>query len=234
MCGRYVVTNAVTKTKNIVKTAINVQDSDNYNAHPYQNLPVVKKYKNGNTVENLKWGIIPSWAKQKDFKALINARLETIDEKVSFKKLIKMQRCVVVADGFYEWKNVEGHKRKQPMFLTTIDGSPFAFAGLWEVWSNGQELDNTGEPLQLFSCTLVTCEPNAAIADVHDRMPVMLPPDAWDTWLDRNNRDLKALQELLVPAPSGLIRMHPVSTEVNNVRNNGPHLVDEAEPVTGG
>ena len=80
MCGRYVVTNAVTKTKNIVKTAINVQDSDNYNAHPYQNLPVVKKYKNGNTVENLKWGIIPSWAKQKDFKALINARLETIYE----------------------------------------------------------------------------------------------------------------------------------------------------------
>ena len=90
MCGRYVVTNAVTKTKNIVKTAINVQDSDNYNAHPYQNLPVVKKYKNGNTVENLKWGIIPSWAKQKDFKALINARLETIDEKISFKKLIKL------------------------------------------------------------------------------------------------------------------------------------------------
>ena len=81
MCGRYVVTNAVTKTKNIVKTAINVQDSDNYNAHPYQNLPVLKKYKNGNTVENLKWGIIPSWAKQKDFKPLINARLETIENK---------------------------------------------------------------------------------------------------------------------------------------------------------
>ena len=95
MCGRYVITNAVTKTKNIVKTAINVQDSDNYNAHPYQNLPVVKKYKNGNTVENLKWGIIPSWAKQKDFKALINARLETIDEKVSFKKLIKTQRSQI-------------------------------------------------------------------------------------------------------------------------------------------
>ena len=89
MCGRYVITNAVTKTSKIVKSAIQVEDSENYNAHPYQKLPVIKKYKNGNTLENLKWGLIPSWAKEKDFKALINARLETIDEKVSFKKLIK-------------------------------------------------------------------------------------------------------------------------------------------------
>ena len=86
MCGRYVITNAVSKTSKMVKTAINVEDSENYNAHPYQNLPVIKKYKNGNTLENLKWGIVPSWAKKKDFKPLINARLETIVEKVSFKK----------------------------------------------------------------------------------------------------------------------------------------------------
>jgi len=87
MCGRYVITNAVSKTSKIVKTAIKVEDSENYNAHPYQKLPVIKKYNNGNTLENLKWGIVPSWAKKKDFKPLINARLETIDEKVSFKKL---------------------------------------------------------------------------------------------------------------------------------------------------
>ena len=105
MCGRYVITNAVSKTSKMVKTAIKVEDSENYNAHPYQNLPVIKKYNNGNTLENLKWGIVPSWAKKKDFKPLINARLETIDEKVSFKKLIKLQRCVAVADGFYEWKS---------------------------------------------------------------------------------------------------------------------------------
>ena len=94
--------------------------------------------------------------------------------------------------------------------------------------------DDAGKPLQLFSCTIVTCEPNDKIVDVHDRMPVMLPPDTWDTWLDRDNRDLEALQELLAPVPSGSIRMHPVSTAVNNVRNNGPHLVAEAEPVTSG
>jgi putative SOS response-associated peptidase YedK len=165
---------------------------------------------------------------------MINARAETLAEKHSFKRSFATRRCIIPADGFYEWKKVEGHKRKQPMFLAMIDGSLFAFAGLWEVWTNEHELDDAGEPLQLFSCTIVTCEPNDKIADVHDRMPVMLPPDTWDTWLDRENCDLEALQELLVPSPSGLIRMHPVSTEVNNVRNNGPYLVDEAEPVTSG
>ena len=104
MCGRYVITNPVSKTRKIVKTSIKVEDIENYNAHPYQNLPVIKKYINGNTLENLKWGIVPSLSKKKDYKPLINARLETIDEKFSFKKLIKLKRCIVVADGFYEWK----------------------------------------------------------------------------------------------------------------------------------
>ena len=101
MCGRYVITNAVTKTKNMVKTAIKLEDSSNYNAHPYQDLPIIKKYTNGNTLESLKWGIVPIWVKKKEFKPLINARIETINEKVSFKYLIKKNKCVVIADGFY-------------------------------------------------------------------------------------------------------------------------------------
>ena len=119
MCGRYVVKNPVTKTNKLVKSAIQVEDTENYNAHPYQKLPVIKKYKNGNTLENLQWGLVPGWAKDKDFKALINARLETIDEKVSFKKLIKNNRCVAVADGFYEWKREE--KEKTPNYFTRKD-----------------------------------------------------------------------------------------------------------------
>ena len=115
MCGRFVITNPVAKTKGIVKTAIKVEDTENYNAHPTQNLPVIKKYINGNTLELLKWGIIPSWSKQKDFKPLINARLETIDEKISFKKHIKIHRCVAVADGFYEWKR--DSKEKIPFYF---------------------------------------------------------------------------------------------------------------------
>jgi len=119
MCGRYVITNPVVKTEKLVKSAIQVENNENYNAHPYQKLPVIKKYKNGNTLENLKWGIVPSWAKQKDFKALTNARLETIDEKVSFKKLIQLHRCVAVADGFYEWKREE--KEKTPFYFMRND-----------------------------------------------------------------------------------------------------------------
>ena len=115
MCGRYVVTNPVSKTNKIVKSAIQIDDKENYNAHPYQKLPVIKKYINGNTLEKLKWGLVPSWSKKKDFKALIYARLETIDEKISFKKLIKLHRCVAVADGFYEWKREE--KSKTPYYF---------------------------------------------------------------------------------------------------------------------
>ena len=122
MCGRYVITSPVSKTDKLVKSAIQVEDNENYNAHPYQKLPVIKKYKNGNTLEKLKWGLVPTWAKDKDFKALINARLETIDEKISFKKLIKEYRCVAVADGFYEWKR--GDKEKIPYYFLREDKKP--------------------------------------------------------------------------------------------------------------
>ena len=121
MCGRYVVTNSVSKTKKIVKKAIFVEDTQNFNAHPYQKLPIIKQYKNGNTLENVKWGIIPKWAKDKNFKSLINARLETIDEKITFKNLIKKFRCIAIADGFYEWKR--DNNDKKPFYFTRSDQS---------------------------------------------------------------------------------------------------------------
>ena len=236
MCGRFAVTLPTDAMAQLFDAlpANDLPEVPDYNVCPTTRIATVRAEEGQRRLAPMRWGFLPQWYKSPtDGPLLINARAETLAEKTSFKRPFATKRCIIPADGFYEWKKVEGHKRKQPMFLTTIDGSPFAFAGLWEAWSNEQELDDAGEPLQLFSCTIVTCEPNDAIANVHDRMPVMLPPDAWDTWLDRDNRDLKALQDLLVPAPSGLIRMHPVSTEVNNVRNNGPHLVDEAKPVTG-
>ena len=111
MCGRYVVTKPVTKTIGIVKTNIKVKDEDNYNAHPTQKLPIIKSYTNGETIEQCNWGMIPSWAQdKKDFRPLINARLETLMEKVSFKKLIQTSRCIVIADGYYEWKRDEKKK----------------------------------------------------------------------------------------------------------------------------
>ena len=113
-----------------------------------------------------------------------------------------------------------------------VDDAPFAFAGLWEVWKDPNQSDDEGAALELYSCTIITGEPNEKVAEVHDRMPVMLPPDTWDEWLDRDNQDTEAVGRLLVPAPAQLIRLHPVSTEVNNVRNNGPELIEQAEPIT--
>ena len=168
MCGRYVVTNPVNKTKKIVKTSIKVENDVNYNAHPSQELPIIKKYSNGLTLEKAKWGIIPSWAKKKDFKALINARLETINEKVSFKNLIKKTRCVSVMDGFYEWKR-EG-TIKTPHYFTRDDKATMYVAG---IFSNDE-------------FCLITEEAQDNIKQIHHRQPVSLHEQDIEKWLKKD------------------------------------------------
>jgi len=130
MCGRYVITKAKEKTSFLVKSTTNVKDEENFNAHPTQSLPIVKSYSNGKTLELLKWGIVPSWAKQKNFRPLINARLETIDEKISFKRLIQANRCVAVMDGFYEWKRTK--EKKTPFYFKRQDNLPLFVAGIFD------------------------------------------------------------------------------------------------------
>jgi len=203
MCGRYVVTNPVSKTMKIVKSAIQVEDNENYNAHPYQKLPVIKKYKNGNTLENLKWGLVPGWAKDKDFKALINARLETIDEKVSFKKLIKNFRCVAVADGFYEWKREE--KEKTPHYFVREDKKPIFFAGIHD---NDQ-------------FCLITEEASDNIKEIHHRQPVILNQADVNRFLDLTLTGSRFLKECKKPN----IVFHEVSKDVNKPINNTVSLV---------
>ena len=242
MCGRYVSATPPDQlaryfgAESVVKARKSPDSEEfvgNFNVAPTQGVFTVYETQGERWLDTFHWGLVPFWAKDpKIGSRMINARAETIAEKNSFKRSFAKKRCIIPADGFYEWKRVEGQKRKQPMYLTTIDESPFAFAGLWEVWKDTNTLDQDGEPLELHSCTIITGEPNEKVADVHDRMPVMLPPDAWDTWLDRDNHDVEALQELLVPAPAELIQLRMVSTDVNNVRNNNPSLIDEAEPVT--
>ena len=166
MCGRYVVTKAPEKTKNLVKSTTNVNDDQNFNAHPGQLLPVIKSYSNGKTLEQLKWGIIPSWAKQKDFRPLINARLETIDEKVSFKKLIQSTRCIAVMDGFYEWKRTK--ENKTPYYFTREDNAPLFVAGIFDK----------------DQFCLITEEANSNIIEIHHRQPVILDSIEIDKYLD--------------------------------------------------
>ena len=205
MCGRYVLTNPVTKTKKIVKTAINVEDTENYNAHPYQKLPIIKKYINGNTLELLKWGIIPSWAKQKDFKPLINSRLETIDEKISFKKHIKLHRCIAVADGFYEWKRDD--KIKIPFYFYRIDKKTVFLAGIYE--KN--------------SFCLITEQADPEIEKIHIRQPVILFEEDIKDYLNLKNNGSDLLQKRNKP----LLTFHKISNQVNSPKNNNELLIRE-------
>jgi len=203
MCGRYVVTNPVLKTEKIIKSAIQVEDIENYNAHPYQKLPVIKKYKNGNTLENLKWGLVPSWAKDKDFKALINARLETIDEKISFKKLIKDFRCVAVADGFYEWKRIE--KEKIPHYFSRDDKRPIFFACIYES----------------DQFCLITEEASENIKEIHNRQPVILNQTDVNRYLNLELSGSNFLKEVKKPK----LIFHKISKDVNKPTNNTVSLI---------
>ena len=203
MCGRYVVNNPVSKTSKLVKSAIQVEDIENYNAHPYQKLPVIKKYKNGNTLENLKWGLIPSWAKNKDFKALINARLETIDEKISFKRLIKLKRCLAVADGFYEWKRND--KEKIPHYFLRKDKKTIFFAGIYE----NDEF------------CLITEEAKENISEIHHRQPVIINQTDVNRYLNLELQGSTFLNECNKPD----LIFHQVSKDVNKPTNNSASLI---------
>jgi len=205
MCGRYVITNPVSKTKKIVKSAINVIDKENYNAHPYQELPVIKRYTNGNTIENLKWGIVPSWSKKKEFKPLINARLETIDEKVSFKKLIKLTRCVAVADGFYEWKRED--KNKIPHYFLREDKKIMYMAG---IYVNSE-------------FCLITEEATQNVSDIHHRQPLVLNENDVNRYLNLELDGSSFLKECKKPK----LQFYEISRNVNKPTNNNISLIQK-------
>ncbi|MFE4308835.1 SOS response-associated peptidase [Streptomyces sp. NPDC056891] len=200
----------------------------------------------------LRWGLVPSWSKSPEGAArMINARAETLDEKPSFKRAFSACRCILPADGYYEWVTgagerdleVEGKKkrpRKQPYFVTPADGSVFAMAGLYEFWRDRTLPD--GDPLAWWvTCSVITTEAEAgplgvapaegphSLADIHPRMPLMLTEDRWDAWLDPATTRPEELRGLLAPPPEGLMRAYPVATAVSNVRNNGPELLTELE-----
>jgi putative SOS response-associated peptidase YedK len=202
----------------------------NYNVAPTNEVIIVVESNDARRLELARWGLVPSWAKDPGIGAkMINARSETLATKPAFKRVFERKRCIIPADGFYEWQVVPGQKRKQPMFIHRADGDRFAFAGLWELWRDPN--DPTAEPLR--TCTIITGAANEAIAPIHDRMPVMLPPDAWSTWLDPEVRDLDVVGRLLVPAPASIIAVHPVSTAVNHVRNKDASLIDPVDPMAG-
>lgn len=174
-----------------------------------------------------RWGLIPFWSKDaKGGAKMINARAEGLLDKPAFKRAFERKRCIVPADGFYEWAR-SADERKQPWYITRADGEPMAFAGLWDSWRPPHDdARPEREAGKIRSCTIITGPPNDAVARLHDRMPVMLPPDAWDAWLDPDNHDVGALAGLLVPAPAEELRLVRVSKAVNTVSNDGPGLIE--------
>lgn len=198
----------------------------------------------------LKWGLVPSWSKTPEGAArMINARAETVHEKPSFRRAFAQRRCILPADGYYEWvtgseerqleeKKGKKRARKQPYFVTPADGSVFAMAGLYEFWRD-TTLPGDHENAWWVTCSVITTEAETtplavapaegpgALADIHPRMPLMLTADLWDTWLDPSHTGVDELRALLEPPPGGLMRAYPVATSVSNVRNNGPELLEE-------
>ncbi|MTE20925.1 SOS response-associated peptidase [Streptomyces sp. TRM43335] len=204
----------------------------------------------------LRWGLVPSWAKSPDVGVkMINARAETVHEKPSYRRPFAARRCLLPADGYYEWvtgtaerqeeeKGKRKRPRKQPYFVTPADGSVMALAGLYEFWRD-RTLPDDHPRAWWATCAVITTEAETepfagfdgdgggggprTLADIHPRMPLMLTPDRWDAWLDPALTDVDRVRELLVPPPPGAVRAYPVSTEVSNVRNNGPELVEELD-----
>lgn len=239
MCGRFVSASPpdeLARYFDVEEVSETVLDPS-YNVAPTSDVYVVVETGGVRKLDTFHWGLIPFWAKDaKVGQKMINARAETIADKNAYKRAFEKRRCIIPADGFFEWKKIPGRKTKQPMFIQRTDGEPMAFAGLWELWKP-RTADGEPDPDEstwIRSCTIITGQPNETVAPIHDRMPVMLPPSAWADWLSRDNEDLETLGKFLVPAPASLITAHPVTTRVNNVREKDSGLIEPFDPDDAG
>lgn len=220
MCGRYSASRPPDLTE-VRYAAVLVDDAPppSWNVAPTDPVSVVVHREERRELRTLRWGLIPSWAEDRRIASrLINARAETVATKPAFRSALLRRRCLVPADGWYEWLAEPG-RRKQPFFISGPE--PVAFAGLYEVWR-----DPATEDL-VRTCTIVTTSASPSLAYLHERMPVVLPPEAWDVWLDRAYDDVEGLLGLLRPRDG--FDAYPVGDAVNSVRNNGPSLVEPVE-----
>jgi len=217
MCGRFTLT-ADLSTLQEAFPFVHMPEGmqPRYNIAPSQPVAVVPN-DGRNQLDFFVWGLIPSWAKDPSIgNRMINARAETLQEKPSFRNAFRRRRCLVLADGFYEWKK-EG-QGKIPTYIRLASGSPFAFAGLWESW-------NAPDGSNVLSCTIITTQPNEFMAKIHNRMPVILPESSYSLWLESGEQDTRRLADLLAAYTSGEMQAYPVSPLVNNPKNDVPELI---------
>ncbi len=220
MCGRYTLAAPVGRlAEEFGFDASSVDLPPNYNVAPTQEVAAVLAEGGERRLEVLRWGLIPPWADDPGIGSrMINARSETAPEKPSFRRAFRERRCLIPADGFYEWKRTNGSK--QPYYIHMKEGRPFAFAGLWESWN-----DDGGPAIR--SCTILTTGSNALVGGIHDRMPVILPAGSYDAWLDPE-AEKEELTALLTPYPEDEMEAYPVSRFVNSPSNNDPRCVEPA------
>jgi putative SOS response-associated peptidase YedK len=218
MCGRYAVTSAPEAIRALFGYPEQPNFPPRYNVAPTQPIAIVRLMDGKRQFALVRWGLLPSWVKDpKDFTLVINARGESVMDKPAFSAAMKRRRCLVPADGFYEWKAIRASK--QPYYVRAKSGIPLAFAGLWETWTgpNGEEME---------TATIVTTRANHTLADIHERMPVVVSPDAFNLWLDCANVDDKTAASLIAPAPDDLLEAYEVSTAVNRTANDDPKLIE--------
>jgi putative SOS response-associated peptidase YedK len=248
MCGRYASSRDPADL--VVEFEIeagNVRESvqelpDNYNVAPTDPVIAVVERRNREQPDEVvrklttvKWGLVPSWAKDTSIGSrLINARMETVAEKPAFKKAFAVRRCLLPADGYYEWYETEqklnGKPVKQPYFIRPADGGVLAMAGLYEIWRDKAVEDPEKDEAWLWTCTVLTTTATDDLGRIHDRMPLLVEPERYDAWLDPLKSDPDELLELLVPAAPGRLEAYAVSKAVSSVKNNGPHLVQPLPP----
>lgn len=215
MCGRFALTAPASTITEIFQIDVLPDVLPRYNIAPTQDVLCVVEEGGTRSAQMFKWGLIPFWSKDRKiaYKTL-NARGETVASKPAFRAAFRRRRLLILTDGFYEWKR-EG-KQKLPWLFQVDEGKPFAMAGLWESWTDPDTLE------EVRSCTIITCDGNEVMTPVHHRMPVILPEEHWELWLDESQQDPAALQELLRPFPAERMGARRVSEYVNNARHQGP------------
>ncbi|MFB4312577.1 SOS response-associated peptidase [Actinomadura sp. 21ATH] len=269
MCGRYATARARQELLDEFQVQLDATEDDlqpDYNVAPTKQVPAIltRAPKSGKDAKDakdaaeeeaaavrqlrtLRWGLVPSWAKDLSIGSrMINARMETVHEKASYKRAFARRRCLLPADGYFEWYAVQeqgdepadpaaeqkkGKRKpqKQPFFIRPNDGAVMAMAGLYELWKAPEGHESAGE--WIWTCTVITTDAPDDLGRIHDRMPMVVERERWDAWLDPDLTDTERVRGLLVPAMSGTMTAQPVSKAVNNVRNNGPELI---KPLSGG
>ncbi len=223
MCGRYVITSPAAAIRALFGYAERPEFPARYNVAPTQPIPIVGLIEGKRAFMLVRWGLVPAWVKDpKSFSLLFNARGESVLDKPAFRNAMRRRRCLIPADGFYEWQAGE---RRRPYFVRPKSGGPIAFAGLWETWSgpNGEEVD---------TAAIVTTRANRLLAPLHDRMPVIVAPEAFDLWLDCANVDATTAAALIAPAPEALLECYEVSPAVNRAANDDARLIAPATDAT--